>query len=74
MKMRLLEAPEEVENGALVDVFGKKQNYLGTGFYSAQSKIRIRLLGNNANEKYDDAFFQRKVKYASGLPPDSDGR
>jgi 23S rRNA (cytosine1962-C5)-methyltransferase len=47
-----------------VDVFGKKQNYLGSGFYSAQSKIRIRLLGNNANEKYDDAFFQRKVKYA----------
>lgn len=60
----ITEAPEEVANGAIVDVFGKKQNYLGTGFYSAQSKIRIRLLGNNANEKYDDAFFARKVKYA----------
>lgn len=60
----ILEAPETVENGSLVDVFGKKQNYLGTGFYSAQSKIKIRLLGNNANEKYDDAFFARKVSYA----------
>jgi len=57
-------APEAVENGAFVDVFGQKQNYLGTGFYSTLSKIRIRLLGNNANEKYDDAFFQRKVTYA----------
>lgn len=60
----ITDAPEEVDNGAIVDVFGKKQNYLGTGFYSAHSKIRIRLLGNNANEKYDDAFFARKVKYA----------
>jgi 23S rRNA (cytosine1962-C5)-methyltransferase len=60
----ITEAPEEVENGAFVDVYGKKGNYLGTGFYSASSKIRIRILGNNANEKYDASFFQRKVKYA----------
>jgi 23S rRNA (cytosine1962-C5)-methyltransferase len=60
----IMKAPDEIENGALADVFGVKQNYLGTGFYSAASKIRIRLLGSNANEKYDDAFFQRKVKYA----------
>lgn len=58
------EAPDDVENGAIVDVFGQKGNYLGSGLYSEQSKIRIRLLGNNANESYDDSFFQRKVKYA----------
>ncbi len=55
---------EEAENGAIVDVFGQKHNYLGSGFLSLNSRIRIRLLGNNANEKYDDAFFQRKVAYA----------
>lgn len=60
----IMEIPEEVENGCFIDVFGKKGNYLGTGFYSALSKIRIRLLGNNANETYDDAFFARKVRYA----------
>lgn len=53
-----------VENGCLIDVFGAKDNYLGTGFYSEKSKIRIRLLGTNANEKYDDAFFERRVRYA----------
>lgn len=54
----------QVENGSLVDVFGKKSNYLGTGLWSEKSKIRIRLLGNNANETYDDSFFERRVKYA----------
>lgn len=55
---------EDIPNGSIVDVFGKKNNYLGSGFYSEKSKIRVRLLGNNANEKYDDNFFIRKVKYA----------
>lgn len=60
----IIEQSESIKNGSIVDVFGKKENYLGSGFYSEASKIRIRLLGNNANETYDDAFFQRKVKYA----------
>lgn len=55
---------EDIPNGSIVDVFGKKNNYLGSGFYSEKSKIRVRLLGNNANEKYNDNFFIRKVKYA----------
>lgn len=60
----IVACPEDIENGSIVDVFGQKDNYLGSGFYSKFSKIRVRLLGNNANEKYDDAFFERKVKYA----------
>ena len=58
------ETDGEITNGCLIDVFGTKNNYLGTGFYSEKSKIRIRILGTNANEKYDDAFFERKVRYA----------
>lgn len=60
----ITEQSEDIENGALIDIFSTKGSYLGTGFYSACSKIRIRLLGNNANEKYDDAFFARKAAYA----------
>lgn len=60
----ITEQTEDIENGAFADVFGQKGNYLGTGFYSEVSKIRVRILGSNANEKYDDAFFARKVKYA----------
>jgi len=54
----------EIENGSIVDVFGQKHNYLGSGFYSEKSLIRIRLLGRNANDSYDDAFFERRVGYA----------
>lgn len=60
----ITEQTETIENGSFTDVFGQKGNWLGTGFYSAASKIRVRILGNNANEKFDDAFFQRKVRYA----------
>jgi 23S rRNA (cytosine1962-C5)-methyltransferase len=31
---------------------------------SEQSKIRVRLLSSNANDKYDDAFFARRLRYA----------
>ena len=56
--------PEAVENGSLVDVTGAKGNYLGTGFWSQLSQIRIRILDNNANETFSDAFFARRVHYA----------
>ncbi len=55
---------EQIENGSLVDVFSKKDRYLGTGFLSKNSKIRIRILSNNANETFGPAFWQRRVKYA----------
>ena len=56
--------PEAVENGSLVDVTGAKGNYLGTGFWSQLSQIRIRILDHNANETFSDAFFVRRVRYA----------
>ncbi len=57
-------ACEDCGNGALVDIFSQKGSYLGTGFFSANSKIRIRRLSDNANEKFTDEFFARRVKYA----------
>lgn len=54
----------EWANGCLTDVVSEKGAYLGTGFVSEKSKIRIRLLSNNANDKFDTAFFKRRLKYA----------
>lgn len=54
----------EWTNGCLTDVVSEKGSYLGTGFVSEKSKIRIRLLSNNANDKFDAAFFKRRLKYA----------
>ena len=42
----------------------KKGAYLGTGLLSENSKIRIRLLGQDANESFGEAFFMRRLKYA----------
>ncbi len=55
---------DALENGCLIDAVSEKGAYLGTGFLSKQSKIRIRLLSDNANETFGDAFFARRVKYA----------
>ncbi len=54
----------EPENGALVDVVSGKGRYLGTGFLSLESKIRIRLISRNANDTFDEAFWRRRVEYA----------
>lgn len=52
------------ENGGLVDIVGKKGQYLGTGFLSEQSKIRVRLISRNANDRFDEAFWRRKLQWA----------
>ena len=54
----------ECENGGLVDAVSEKGKYLGTGFLSRQSKIRVRLLSHNANDRFDEAFWQRRIQYA----------
>jgi 23S rRNA (cytosine1962-C5)-methyltransferase len=54
----------QVENGGLVDAVSEKGKYLGTGFLSQNSKIRIRLISRNANDKFDEAFWRRRIQYA----------
>ncbi len=54
----------EYKNGDIVDIRSRKGKYLGTGFINDNSKIRIRIISRNANDKFDDAFWARRVKYA----------
>ena len=60
----VLSAEGQTENGGLVDVVSKKGRYLGTGFLSERSKIRVRLLSRNANDRFDEAFWRRKLQWA----------
>lgn len=53
-----------IENGAIVDIISEKGSYLGSGIYSYNSKIRVRILSRNINDKFDESFFKRRVKYA----------
>lgn len=60
----VLSVEGEYENGSLVDAVSEKGKYIGTGFISTESKIRIRLVSKNANDKFDREFWKRRVKYA----------
>ena len=51
-------------NGDLVDVISNNNKYLGTGFINDNSKIRVRIISTNANDKFDESFFYRRLKYA----------
>ena len=60
----VLRSEGETQNGCLVDAVSEKGKYLGTGFLSQSSKIRIRLISRNANDKFDEAFWRRRIGYA----------
>lgn len=54
----------EYENGRLVDVYSQKSRFLGTGFINDKSKIRVRVISRNANDKFDHDFYRRRIRYA----------
>ena len=54
----------EPENGSLADAVGENGRYIGTGLYSRESKIGLRLISRNANDRFDEAFWRRRVNYA----------
>lgn len=54
----------EYANGDLVDVVTSKGKYLGTGFVNDHSKIRVRIISTNTNDKFDEAFWERRLRYA----------
>ena len=50
--------------GGIADVFSRKGKWLGAGFYNDQSKIRVRVVSRNANDRFDDEFWRRRLTYA----------
>lgn len=60
----LLTPIDGIPNGSLVDVVSDKNRFLGTGFLSEKSKIRIRLISRNTNDSFDEAFYERRIRYA----------
>jgi len=53
-----------IPNGSIVDVMTGNGRYLGSGFLSRSSKIRVRIISNNANETFGEDFWKRRVRYA----------
>lgn len=54
----------EIENGGIADVYSQRGAYLGSGFYNAASKIRVRVFSRNANDRFDESFWRRALRYA----------
>ncbi len=53
-----------VKNGCVVDVFDEKGTWRGAGLISEKSSIRVRLVTTNANDRINEAFWTRKVRWA----------
>ncbi len=51
-------------DGAVVDVYSPRDRWLGAGFYNSRSRIRVRVLSRNTNDRMDEAFFARRIRYA----------
>lgn len=51
-------------DGELCNVFSQKERFIGTGFYNSASKIRVRLISTNANDRFDTDFWRRRIKYS----------
>ncbi len=66
----------DYNDGDLVDVMNDKARYIGTGFINNHSKIRVRIISRNANDKFDEKFFERRLRYAveyrKTVMPDAD--
>ncbi len=50
--------------GDVVDVVSRKDRWLGSGVVNDRSKIRVRILSRNTNDRFDEAFFLRRIRYA----------
>ena len=55
---------EPYENGDIADVFTEKGSWMGSGFINDNSKIRVRIISRNTNDRFDEAFWRRRVEYA----------
>ena len=65
--IRLEPAPTDgttATNGCVVDVFEENGTWQGAGLLSEQSKIRVRIVTRNANDRIDEAFWRRKLEWA----------
>ena len=65
--LRMLPSPldgSDATNGCLVDVLEENGTWQGTGLLSLQSKIRMRIVSRNANDRFDEAFWRRRIQWA----------
>ena len=54
----------EIKNGDVVSVYSFNGDFVGYGFLNTSSKIMVRILSLNINDKIDKEFFRKRIRYA----------
>ena len=60
----LVQADENIPDGGIVNIISTDGTYYGTGFYSPISHITCRILTKDESELIDQAFFERRIRFA----------
>ncbi|MBR2716636.1 MAG: class I SAM-dependent rRNA methyltransferase [Oscillospiraceae bacterium] len=51
-------------DGDIVDVYSSGGRWLGAGYGNHVSRLRVRILSRNGNDRFDEAFYRRRIHYA----------
>ena len=54
----------EFESGKVCEVYTSLNEFLCYGFFNSSSKIMVRILSFDKNEKIDKEFFKKRIEYA----------
>lgn len=55
---------EDIKPGGIVNVYNSKKEFVGKGYYNAQSQIQVRLLSRERDEIINKTFFENKIREA----------
>lgn len=54
----------EYKNGDIIEVYNFKENFIGKGYINDMSKIAIRIMTHDIDEKIDEEFFRKRLHNA----------
>ncbi|MDE6661437.1 MAG: class I SAM-dependent rRNA methyltransferase [Anaeroplasmataceae bacterium] len=54
----------EIQNGEVVQINTFQNEFVGYGFLNVSSKLMVRMLSLNKEDKIDKEFFRKKIRYA----------
>lgn len=55
---------DDAANGSIVDVFEENGTWQGAALISHMSTIRARILSRNANDRFNEDFWRRRIEWA----------
>jgi 23S rRNA (cytosine1962-C5)-methyltransferase len=68
---KMVEKPtSRLAGGSVVDILDRSGGWIGRGFYNGHSRIALRVLTSDANERIDETFFARHLARAVSLRRD----